>query len=181
MPSNGPFYDEGLHVGEIVSHGLTKASTGNKQFVMRVKVLGIPEGDTYLPHRYQYERTIYWTITEKTMPYVVEKLQNLQFEGTQFSQLDPSHPKHISMKGQQVDLWCKHEIGQDNVPREKWDISTGGTAKPLEPLNAKETRELDALFGKALTTGKPLAKVAVAAVKVPPDEELGITDDDIPF
>lgn len=181
MP-NGPFYDEGLHVAEIVSHGLTKASTGNKQFVMRVKILGIPEGDTYLPHRYQYERSIFWTITENTMAFVVEKLQTLQFQGTQFSQLDPSHPKHISMKGQQVDLWCKHETGQDGVLREKWDVSkgSGGVTRPLEQLSAKETRELDALFGKALLGGKPVARVAAAKVTTM-EEELGITDEDVPF
>jgi hypothetical protein len=180
MPSNGPFYEVGVHVAEIVSHSLTKASTGNKQLVMRVKILGIPDGDSYAPHRYQYERTIFWTITEKTVPFIVEKLQTLGFQGTQFSQLDPAHPDHISMKGQQVDLWCKHEPGQDGEMRERWDISNSGLAREVAPLNAKETRELDALFGRALSGGK----VKPAKPPVNEDEEyqeVGITDDDIPF
>lgn len=177
MPSNGPFYDVGVHVGEVVSHYLTKASTGNKQLVMKVKILGIPEGDSYLAHHFQYERTIFWTITEKTVRFVVEKLQTLGFEGTQISQLDSSHPNHISMKGQQVDLWCKHEPGLDGAMRERWDISNVAMAREVVPLSAKETRELDALFGKALGKPRSVAKVSAGGS----EEELGITDDDVPF
>jgi hypothetical protein len=182
MPSNGPFYEAGLHVAEILSHQLTKASTGNMQLVWRVKILGLPDGDSYAPHRYQYERSMYWTITEKTVPFILEKLETLGFAGKQFSQLDPSHPNHISLKGQQVDLWCKHEEGQDGGIRERWDISNSGLKREVTSLNAKETRELDALFGKALSGGKAKVKTAKPAVDDSEDfQGVGITDEDIPF
>lgn len=172
-----PYYDIGLHVGEITSQALTKAATGNMQFILGVKVLGTPFGDSYEPHSKQYIRTIYWTITEKTMPFIVEKLQALEFEGTKFSQLDPSSADHISLIRKQVDLWCKHEDTQDGGVKERWDISNGGAAKAVEPLTQRETRNLDAMFGKALTAGKPPAKAAA----VQHTEDVGITDDDIPF
>jgi hypothetical protein len=186
--ATGPYYDDGLHVGQITRQGLTKASTGNKQFVLGVKILGLPMDDgTYAPHKMQYERTIYMTITEKTMPFVVENLKALDFTGTQFSQLDPSHINFVSLVGKQVDLWCKHELGNDNIVREKWQISRGAEAKPLEVLSNRELRELDSLFGKALKASKPAASRATAQADgddgEPPSDptDPGITDDDIPF
>lgn len=175
MPST-PFYDTGVHVAEIVSHNLTKASTGNKQLVLRVKILGVPDGNSYLPHHFQYERMIFWTITEKTVAFIAAKLKILGFEG-QVSQLDASHPNPISLSGQQVELWCKHEPGLDGGMRERWDLSNAGGAREVTPLNAKETRELDALFGKALG-GARAEKAAKVEVMV---EDTEITDEDIPF
>lgn len=172
-----PYYDEGLHVGEIVSQGLSKAKTGTLSCVIRVKILGIPDGPEFQPHKQQYERSIYWYITEKTMPFIVEKLQLLEFAGTKFSQIDPSNPYHVSLVGKQVDLWCKHEVGQNGQTQEKWDISNGGP-KPLEALDAKEMRQLDSLFGKALI--KPAAATPARAT-APRNDDPGITDDDIPF
>lgn len=173
--ANGPFYDVGLHTGVITRQSLTKASTGNMQAVIGVKILGIPQGEvSFEPHRAQYERTIYWTITEKTMPFIVEKLKTLDFKGTKFSQIDPSSPEHVSMIHQQVDLWCKHEERQDGSVGEKWDISNGGGQKEYTPLAAKELRQLDSLFGKALAEKSPPKKQT-------PNDDPGITDEDIPF
>lgn len=177
--ANAPYYEEGLHFGQITRQGITKASTGNMQVVWGVKVLGVPEGEaSFAPHNQQYERTIYWTITEKTMSFIVEKLQALEFSGSKFSQLDPNNPYHVSLVGQQVELWCKHEQGQNGV-REKWDFSNGGP-KPMEALTTAEARQLDALFGKSFskgTTGKPATEKRPSQV----DDPAQITDDDIPF
>lgn len=187
-----PYYEVGPHFGKVVRQGLTKAKTGTKQFCLTVKVLGVPSGNgEYDAHTQQHERTIYMALTEKTMPNVVEKLQALRFTGSSLGQLDPSSDRHISFEGQDVDLYCSHELDQQGSPRERWDVSRGATV--LTPLTPKETRELDSLFGKAL--GGVKVQRGVANVVAPelrhPDYEsgpqptdpsdLGITDDDIPF
>lgn len=179
--ASGPFYEVGLHVGEITSQAVTKASTGTKQFVIGVKILGaVNVKGEMVAHRQQYNRSIFWAVTEKTVPFVIEKLNTLEFEGTAASQFDPHHPHHVSMVGRQVDLWCRHEQRQSGEWGEKWDVSTGGGGREYEELPAKEMRELDALFGKALTGAKK-AQQPASYQPGSAEADLGITDDDIPF
>jgi hypothetical protein len=179
--ANKPYYDIGVHMGEVISQGLTKASTGTAQFILRVKILGVPDGTNYVAHSVQYERSIYMALTEKTMQYVVPKLQQLGFTGQSISQLDPSHPHHQSFVGNQVDLWCAHENDDKGGVREKWNISRPQSAMEITPLDSKQVRELDSLFGRALRqAGTPV--LAGGATKINHENEpLGITDDDIPF
>lgn len=178
MPETRPFYDEGLHVGEIISHQLTKARTGTNQLVIRVKILGVPNEQNYIPHAYQYERSIFWSLTEKTVPFVVDKLKRLHFEGHP-SQLDPSSSDPISLKGHQVDLWCSHEPGLNGGIRERWDVAgqMSIAQRAITPLSSKEMRELDMLFGKAFSS--PNKERAAAPTLTMNNPE--ITDDDIPF
>lgn len=190
MP-NGPFYGEGVHVVQITKQGLTKASTGTPQFVLSAKILGAPTGDGgYLPHQQQYERTLYMALTENTMQYVMPKLETLGFQGSSMGQLDPSHPSHQSFVGGQVDLYCKWENDPKGGQREKWQISTGPGSLG-DPLDQREVRQLDALFGRMLKPahGGPVAvqaqrdhKPASGQYFPPPHtDETQITDDDIPF
>jgi hypothetical protein len=192
---SGPQYQEGVHIGEIKNQALSKAKTGNYQVVLGVKILGIPNEDgSYDPHKFQNARTIYLTITDKTIDFVIPKLEAIGFTGSSFGQIDPAHAQSVNLVGQQVDLWCKHETGQDGQLREKWDISTGLKGVQTEALTTKEIRQLDTLFGKALKN-KPQSNVSTkqrsAPVKEenvnqegPPEEDSsdpGISDDDIPF
>ena len=42
--ANGPYYEPGVYIGEIIQQGLTKVeSSGNTQFVLRFKVIGKPD------------------------------------------------------------------------------------------------------------------------------------------
>lgn len=201
-----PFYDEGVHIGEITAQGFNKAKSGTRQFMIRVKVLGLPVNeDGFTPHDQQFERTIYMALTAATVPFVAETLRHLGYEEDSFGPLDPNHSKHHSFVGQQVNLYCRHEEfdGQWN---EKWSISRGLSPLQSEALTTKEVRELDALFGKALkggkadptpattqtkSTGKATTKTAAKksvpvknnsarkAKPEPSDDE--ITDSDVPF
>ncbi len=189
--ATGPYYDIGLYVGVVQSQAVTKASTGTPQFTMRVKILGYPEGNTYVPVDKQYERTIYMAITEKTVPFVTETLKAMDYKGSSFSQLDPGHPNHVSFVGEQVTLWCGHKPDAQGNLRESWMVSK---PREIEALPDRELRKLDALFGKALKSTSP-AKVATPARNDADDgfirdedipsnmleDGLEITDDDIPF
>jgi hypothetical protein len=182
MANSGPFYDVGLYVGEFVSQAIGKAKTGNPQIVFRVKILGTPEvDDTFTPCTQQYERTIYMTLTAGTAAFVSEALERIGFTGTSFSTLDPSSPEHQSFRGQQVNLWCKHETGQDGQVREKWSISKPPSSTQLDvvALSPKELRQLDALFGAALK-GKTAAKPVSKPAPKPNVHGVTATDDDLP-
>ncbi|HTF68643.1 MAG TPA: hypothetical protein VK638_38795 [Edaphobacter sp.] len=167
-----------MHIGEIKQHALGKAQTGTPQIVWLVKILGVSLDDagtidSFRPNQ-QYERRIYMALTERTAPFVSEALQNIGFEGEKISQLDPGHPQHVSMIGNQVNLWCSHERDQKGDLREKWQFSRGPQKLELPSLNAKEVRELDALFGKGNRQTKPPAP----AQNIHGEE---IDDSDIPF
>lgn len=180
-----PFYDEGLHIGQIIEHRLTKASTGTVQLAIRVKILGLPDAqnpDSYAPHRAQYERTIFMAITEKTMPFVTESIKVMGFEGKKITELDMVDHPEFSMAGTQVDLWCKIEQDQQGNDRERWQISKGNRAMEVKPIDAKAGRQLDALFAKALKTGNfaPPKKGEQGPPPLKNIHGLEITDSDLP-
>ena len=153
---SAPQYDQGLHIGQIVSHNLGKANTGTPQIVLRVKILGIPKVDgTYEAFKFQNERTIFISLTEKTVDFVIPQLEAMGFDGASIDQLDPENPKAVNLAGNQVDLWCKHEKDQKGELRERWNVSTPREAIVTEKLDAKEVRQLNTLFGKALKKGPP--------------------------
>jgi hypothetical protein len=173
------YYDVGVHVGLVTGQGLTQASTGTAQFVLRVKVLGVPDATlaTFEPHDRQYERSIYLPLTEKTMSWVVPILKRLGFTGTSVAQLDLTHPDAHSFVGNQVELWCGHQDDPNGGVKERWNISSPTVGQlELKALGAKQVRQLDALFGKALGAK---AKATPSPSRV--DDITTITDDDIPF
>lgn len=175
----GIYYSQGPYLAEIIDQGLSQSGTGNPQIFLRIRVLESTDVNPITVE--QYERTIYWTLTEKTIEFTLDKLAQLGFKGTSFRQIDPLHQGHHSFIGQQIDAYCKVETYQGKE-REKWDLSFGGGGAP-EPLDDSETRKLDALFGRKLKekcgSGGSAAppREAVAAMQtddVPPN-------DDIPF
>jgi hypothetical protein len=194
MANQGPYYAPGAYIGEVIAQGLTKnENTNNTQFVLRVKILGKPDAsdpESMEPVTYQYERTMWMSITEKTAERVVTDLRKIGYQANSFGPLDPSHAQHESFIGNQVDLYCKHEADQHGQLREKWMISRQGGGMKIAPLEAKDVRALDMLFGKALKNAAPTPpsqrESAMAIATAADDRDrtwdgTTITDDDIPF
>jgi hypothetical protein len=186
---NGPFYEPGVYVAKVVQQGLTKASTGNTQFILRFRVEGKP--DPVDPESMQavaeFERTIWMTITEKTVERIVGDLRNLGYRAESFGPLDPSHPSHESFVGNQIEVYCKHEADQSGNQRERWQLNRAAAAIEIKPLEAKEVRQLDMMFGRALK-GTPSAKPTSTRTPTRQYDTVSvasdgteITDDDIPF
>lgn len=178
--SNAPFYAPGNYIAEVTAQALGKAGTGTPQFVLRFRVLGKPDPKdetNYIPVQ-ENERTMFRSITEKTIQYVTEDLEQLGYPANGFGPLDPNHPNHHSFVGQQIDVYCKHEKDQQGDLRERWQLSRGPGALKVEPLDNKGVRELDALFGKSLQASLPKTKPAPRAATA---SASGITDEDVPF
>jgi hypothetical protein len=201
MAKSGPYYDVGAYVGEVINQGLGESKTGTPFFYLKVKVLGTPDNEGYVPAAQQYDRTVYFYLSEKSMENTVENLKALGFNGSSLAQLDPDHAKAVSFIGNQVDLYCQHEEYNGDW-KEKWNLSRVLAVQTIEP---KKLRQLDALFGKSLkavpaTSSPTAAAPKPAATKTRPNgakdygfdkstddepqddpSDPGITDADIPF
>jgi hypothetical protein len=182
-------YVRGAYKAEVIAQGLGTSKAGNPQFWIQAKILESIDDPTLVVE--QYDRTIFWSITEGTIEFVCEKLERLGFKGDSFRLLDPNVPNHHSFVGQVVDLFCKLET-YDGKEREKWDLSRGVLSGPpnVEPLGDAAARQLDALFGRKLKErtrgaavkpqGVPAAQTAAANAKKY-ETEMAATGDEIPF
>jgi hypothetical protein len=185
-----PFYEPGNYVAEVLQQALGEnENTGTSQLVLQVKILGKPDPadpESYMATQ-QYTRTIYCYITPKTIDYFIENLKTLGFQGSSFSELDPSSPNFQSFAGRQIEVYCQHETNtRSGELHEKWGISSGSKSIEIKPLTTKKTRELDMLFGKNLralkaeqSQSKPAPAPAPGAA--PPQDWGVITDDDVPY
>lgn len=175
------FYEEGYYMGQITAQAMTKASTGNPQFVLKFRVIETSKGEHVTR---QYERTVYRTITDKTMQYFEKDLQTLGFNGSSLRELDPNNQNHQSFIGQTAEFSCKHEPDNNGDDREKWSIAwpqaNEGTIEG-EPLDAASFRKLDALFNRNKGNGNTHRQQPTQQQQSQPENDGPITDDDIPF
>ena len=149
-----PFFEAGRYWAKVIGQQFGEAKTGNPQFVLRIAILGKldpvdPKGD--LISCPSGERTIWRTITDKTIDRFIQDLQTLGFKGTSFSQLEPKGDNYHNLSGTEVPVYCEHETSnQTGELREQWGIVNEGGAPQVKELDPKGIRKLDALFGKQL-------------------------------
>ena len=165
------YYPEGAYRGEIVDQGLSQSSNGNAQIWLKIQVDG---GQQYDAH----ERMIYWTITEKTIDFVLEKLELLGFTGQSFKDLDLNGNRPQSFVGRTEDFWCKIEY-YDGKEKERWDLSRGDTA--VKSLDEADARKRDAMFGKKLKERFRGTKAKAVEAEEPMQTDDVPAEDEIPF
>lgn len=173
--SQGPHYAAGRYRCEITNHGLTKASTGTVQIVIKFRVL--ESINPRVPIEQNYERMAFLPVTEKTMEYLIPKLEALGYSRDSIRFLDLDNPQCHDLRGTTAEFFCKHEAGQDGSMRERWDVCTPSAAMELKPPDPQDIRRLDMLFGRARKTGSPASRPK----DIPPSSsDEAITDDDVP-
>src|ERR1041384_6879313 len=72
----------------------------------------------------EYERSIYRSITAKTLPWVGKDLATIGYHHSTFAYLSPDHPQYSDFAGVEFEAECEHEI-YNNKPRERWQINHG--------------------------------------------------------
>ena len=184
------FYEPGRYLGKITRQKLGQSSTGNPQIVLSFEVLGKinpsdPEGEL-LSVAANYERTMYQSITEKTIDFVVENLDRLGWVGSSWGDFDEDSSRCCDLRGNEVAFSCKHEAHyQTGEMHERWSVAGDGVA--VKPLESSEVRKLDAMFGKALkgrgksasrTPAKPTTKLMTVDEV---NREAAAAGDDVPF
>ena len=176
-------YQNGKYYGRITDQAFGKSKNkGTPEIQIRFAVLGginpaDPCGELLsVP---QGERTAYLYITEKTAEYVARDLAAIGYSSEGFGRLDPNTEGYCNLTGHEAEFYCQSEMYEDEE-REKWSVARD-TALQSTPLDAKEVRQLDALYGKELkkqAKDAPKETPPVAATEpVPAQEE----PESIPF
>lgn len=148
----GPQYEPGRYLGIVIEQAFSESSNGNAQFILRCQVVGkFDENGTLceFPSGRVRERSVFMTITENTIDFVIDALRAIGYEGSTFSGLDPQTPGFHNFASHEIPLYCQHEEYQGQW-RERWRISSGGGGLNVKPLDPKGLRALDAMYGKAL-------------------------------
>lgn len=197
----GPVYkDKGVYWGKVIQHHLTKSKNGHPQFVLQFTIIGEvdpanPGGALlYCPVA---DRTVYMVLmnNEASIEINRSQLEILGYEGDRPSRLEMDATDGFNFVGNELAFYCKHDVWEGKTS-ERWSISTG--KKPLEiaPLDAKDLRALDNLFGRSLKitkTKQPTKPQQTAANAANLKEELGqqiendinsqlqVDGDEIPF
>ena len=185
------FYEPGRYVGRVTNHVLGRTKTGKPQFILTFEVIGKADGGDVPAN---YERSVFRVITDKTVDYVMQDLDQLGFSGEKFGDLDVAESGVWDIRGQEFAFSCTHEE-YDGKHHERWSLARDGGTMQHTPLESKEVRQLDALFGRELKARKKQAaysepakpeppKKPIAEVVALPEEanaELAESSDDIPF
>lgn len=158
---SGRYYTPGRYVGKLTKQQLGVTKNNNPQIVLSFTIIGQvdlsdPDGDLITCQG--YERSVFRVVTPKTIDWILDDLDALGFEGSSFAELEPGTPGFQDLTGKEVELSCDHETYEGTV-REKWSIFSGEGSLNIKPLEARDVRKLDAMFGKALKArraGKPV-------------------------
>ena len=177
-----PFYEEGRYKGVVSSQALGKSSTGNAQFVLTFEILGgvDPTQPDNLIRVPQGQRSIFRSITEKTIDWFVDDLKFLGYNRSSFQPLDPSHANHHSFKGMEIEVECRHKQYQGET-REQWNLVTDGGGFKVEPVDNATLRKLDSLWGKKLGGGAATDTKKAAAQQKANAEVTEAPTEEIPF
>src|SRR5688500_5972121 len=158
------FYQPGRYVVQVVDQGFGNSKQKlTPYFCLTVRpVARIITADEHAAISDSYERYIMLYLTDKTVDNVIARLRRLGWNGTSFSQLDPSNEKYHSFEGLEIMATCEHEQMGDKT-YERWRLAMGA-GPAVHEAEEGITRKLDARFGKVLkSTARSVKKDEAAA------------------
>lgn len=182
MTNDKTFYQPGRYLCHVTRQAMGKTSTDKPQFILSFMVDGQVDPndpDVLREVAHQYERSMFRVITDKTIPYLIDDLDQLGFQGESFAHLDPDNPGCHDFTGLVMNFECTHST-YEGTTREQWGLVRDGSLT-FDPLDDKELRKLDAMFGKALKGRAKPARPAEKAPAIDPDTIPEKTGDEIPF
>ena len=156
-----PQFRAGRYTAQVKSQAFGKSSAGNHQFILQVEPLYILDGEQWRAVAVQGVRTIWLTITDKTVERIVGQLKAIGWNGERWADLDPDSGT-VSFVDSEIELICRHEPDHKNPSelRERWELAGGGQSELENDPSAAKT--LDVMFKRQ---SKPAAK---PAAKLPP-------------
>jgi hypothetical protein len=162
-------YGNGRYQAQVLSQGFeTSSAKGTPGFVLQVRILGRYDEQGQLQECQHFERTCpQWLGTETGVNIFRAQLRVLGVEVTNFAQLEPGAPGHISLVGSKVDVGCTVET-REGRQQERWSILT-----PRKKLGTEAIRALDDAFGHLLRGGSGQARPSTPVTQP--------NDSDVPF
>jgi hypothetical protein len=159
-------FAEGRYLVRIVNQFFTESPTkATPGFVLAFRVVrSLDEPDLTVK---AYQRDMTWWLTPKTVRRALHDLHVLGYEGKDLDGVDPDNDSRVfhDFKDQEIELICTHETSSEGV-FERWSLPN---SKP-RLQDKSQLRKLDRLLNP-----EP-ARVDSAA-----ENDLGITDEDVPF
>lgn len=175
-------YKGGLYVGECTGQFTGQSESGKKSpyFALKFSIVARVENET--EHNVDWgERTVYMYLSEAALPVTVDILSHLGYDKDSLKFLDPNQQGFFDFTGKRCDLWCKLEEYNGQM-KEKWSVST--PRPPVTPIEDKELRRLDSLFGKAIRARRgpgipavePASPPASTIERKPNGDIVGVSD-----
>lgn len=161
------FYSKGLYAGECIEQFMGQSDSGKKTpyLGLRFKILARIENEQEVACA-DGERTVYLYLSDAAMEIAIEAITHLGYDKDSLKFLNPNQPGFYNFAGKVCDLWCGIEEYQGKT-KEKWSISTPRERKAVTPVDDKELRRLDSLFGKAIRAKRGPGIPAVAPPATP--------------
>ena len=162
--ASGPFYAPGRYWGRITHQKVGETKKGDAQLILQFLVRGRinpadPEGEL-LPVAGELERTIFRTINDNTIDWIVQDLDTLGWYGQHWRDFDEGSSAFVSIVGSEHVFRCDHDT-YEGTTREKWSVAGDGLV--VKPLDDSQAKQLEALFGRHLQVRKkPVADTMVA-------------------
>ncbi|MFA5135710.1 MAG: hypothetical protein WC505_08065 [Patescibacteria group bacterium] len=170
---------------QIIGSRLGKSGKGNPQWCVSVKPYAVENSNAPVDSAERwcslsiepYERTIFRALTDKSIDYVVQDLDNLGITVSNWGQLDENDPNHVELRGKNTIAVCSHET-YEGKEREKWGFARSKGELQIEALSPAEVMQLNALFRDRLF--KPMQPAAATPAPMPVTNKPE-TKDDLPF
>jgi hypothetical protein len=162
-------YAKGKYQAKVLQQGFEEsAAKGTPYFFLQLLILAIYDANGELKECPQYERTYRQYLNTETGVNIFKgDLRTLGVQVSDFSQLDPASPNHVSLVGTVITAGCDVEHYQGK-PVERWGILRSGKKLILDAIRA-----LNDQFGHLLDGGNGSANPSPAIVKP--------NDSDVPF
>ena len=153
-------FAQGRYKATVTHQRLGESRNGTPQFVLSFrpdwKVDLERPGEELLPCDH-WERSVFFYFSAKAVEISLEQLHEIGFRGTSFFELDPETPGFCDFCGLTIDVICEHEAYQGET-KERWRLARAGGGLEIKKLDDRQTRKLDALFGRKLKELKELAE-----------------------
>ena len=168
--ARGPFYQIGRYFGRVTHQKVGETKKGDAQLILQFVVIGKVnptdvDGTTMLPVEAEFERTIFRTINDNTIDWIMQDLDTLGWYGQHWRDFDESSSAFVSMVGSEHVFRCDHDT-YEGTTREKWSVAGDGMV--VKPLADDKAKQLEVLFGRHLQVRKkPIADTTVAPKPTP--------------
>jgi len=169
-------FSQGRYKATVTHQKLGESRNGTPQFVLSFRPIGKYDlerpGEELLPCE-DWERSAFFYFSSRAVDISLEQLHEIGFRGTSFFELDPETPGFCDFGGLTIDVICEHEAYQGET-KERWRLArTGGGGLEVKKLDDRQTRKLDALFGRKLKELAEKSSVHDSMQQVPTEPEPG--------
>ena len=173
-------YATGKYRGKVTSQRFGETTKGTPFFKLTFEPVSCTSDEYAFPDTV-YPRDVTLFLSEKALPYSIEKLRALGWEGVKFAELEPSTEGFFDFRNAEIEVACSIS----DAGYEDWDLITHRNGEVKES-DASIAATLDRTYGKELLASQPAKKLPLQGGEFPetitPDEakkESG--GDDIPF